>query len=872
MRRPRSTTPMMEQYLGVKEKHPDTVLLYRMGDFYETFYDDAVTLSRVLGIALTSRNPGDAEPIPLAGIPWHSAEPQVAKLLRAGHRVAICEQVGSAEESKGLIERRVIEVMSPGTAVTDPLLTGNMFNYLAAVHGSGDGVGLAVADISTGAFLAGDLTEEEAEEELARLAPSEILQPEGWASPRLEKFLAEHLPGAFRTSLDGWRFSPSRADGILREQFRVATLEGYGFRESTPALGAAAALIEYAREQKQSTLAHLGGLQRIRPAEYLILDDASIRGLEILEPLAMGGREATLVAVLDRTRTAAGGRRLREALARPFRAPEPARARQDRIASLLEDGQARSDLARSLEQMSDIERILGRVHCERATPRDLAGLRRTLLAAPALDRILAARPAWSGLQIPESCEALGRDLHAALVEQPAISPRDGEVIKDGHDRELDAARDAARGGKRWMADLESREREATGIANLKVGYNRVFGYYIEVTRSQISRVPERYLRRQTLSTGERYVTPEIKEQEELILGAEAAVSRRQEELFGSLCGRVAGETAALQDAARAIAEIDLVLSLAEVAIAGNYAKPQLQISRAIHIEEGRHPVVERAVGIGSFVPNDLSLDGEERQIVILTGPNMAGKSTYLRQTGLIVLMAQIGSYVPARAATIGMADRIFTRVGAHDVLARGQSTFLVEMVETSNILRHATSESLVLMDEVGRGTSTYDGVSIAWSVAEALRQEARRRPRVIFATHFHELTRLGQREGYVNLNVLVREWGDEVIFLRKVIPGGADRSYGIEVARLAGVPETVVRRAAEILRDLERGVSRGIEGAQAAPSGGEPEQLPLFAGGEWDWLVEDLAGLDPSRLTPLDALERIHRWVERVDRQRRGSV
>jgi DNA mismatch repair protein MutS len=865
MTRPRATTPMMEQYLGVKAQHPGTLLLYRMGDFYETFFEDAITLSKVLGITLTSRNSGDPDPIPLAGFPWHSAEPHIQTLLRAGLRVAICEQVENPADAKGLVARRVVEVLSPGTAVSDPLLDRGRNNYLVALCGEADSIGLAAADISTGSFLAGDLTEEEAEEELVRLAPAEVLVPEGWTHPRLDRFLREHLGGPFRSAADGWRFAAARGETLLKEHFRVATLEGYGFRDPTPAVGAAAALLEYARDQKQSSLSHLLGLERLQPAGYLVLDDASLRGLEVLEPLT-GMRESTLLSALDATRTAAGGRRLRAALARPYRDPEPVNARLDRVGELSQDASARDRIGRALEEMADVERILARVHCERATPRDLGGLRRTLLAAPKIEAGLAELPSWAGTRAALAAEPLASALEASLVDSPPLNLAEGGVFRDGYDPDLDAIREAAHGGRRWMAELEAREREATGIANLKVGYNRVFGYTIEVTRSQLARVPERYTRKQTLSTGERYVTPELKEQEEKILGAEDAQRKRETELFGVLCGKVIEATAALQALAAALAECDLCLSFAECAASRGYVRPTLDRSRILSIEEGRHPVVERAVGIGSFVPNDLALDGEERQVVILTGPNMAGKSTYLRQVGLIVLMAQAGSYVPARAARVGVVDRIFTRVGAHDVIARGQSTFLVEMIETSNILRHASGESLVLMDEVGRGTSTYDGLSIAWAVAEALRGDPGRRPRTIFATHYHEMTRIAEPgNGYVNLNVLVREWGDEVIFLRRVEEGAADRSYGIEVARLAGVPESVVRRATEILRDLERKGAHVIEARPGEPGGEPSPQLSLFGSGEGEWLLAELRSIDPDRLTPLEALERLHRWFARID-------
>jgi DNA mismatch repair protein MutS len=870
MSRPRATTPMMEQYLGIKAQHPGTLLLFRMGDFYETFFEDAITLSRVVGITLTSRNAGDPEPIPLAGFPWHSAEPHIQKLLKAGLRVAICEQVEDPAEAKGLVARRVVEVLSPGTTVSDPLLDRGRNNYLAALWGEGDAVGLAAADISTGSFVAGDLTEEEAEEELVRLDPAELLVPEGWSHPRLDRFLREHLGDPFRSTCDGWRFAPARGETLLMEHFRVATLEGYGFHGPTPAVGAAAALLEYARDQKQSPLSHLSGIERLQPAGFLVLDDASLRGLEVLEPLT-GVRESTLLSALDMTRTAAGGRRLRQALARPYRDPEPATARLDRVGALTEDGTARGRIGTSLEEVSDIERILARVHCERATPRDLAGLRRTLLAAPRVEKELAELPAWSSLLAAFAVASLAAELDAALVESPPLSLADGGVFRDGYDAELDGIRDAARGGRRWMAELEAREREATGISNLKVTFNRVFGYTIEITRSQLSRVPDRYTRKQTLSTGERFVTPEIKEQEEKILGAEDAQRKRETELFRSLCAKVTGATPALQSLATALAECDLCLSFAECAATRGYVRPVLERSPILQIEEGRHPVVERAVGAGSFVPNDLMLDGDERQVVILTGPNMAGKSTFLRQIGLIVLMAQAGSYVPAKAARIGVADRIFTRVGAHDVIARGQSTFLVEMIETSNILRHTTSESLVLMDEVGRGTSTYDGLSIAWAVAEALRGDPERRPRTIFATHYHEMTRIAEPgNGYLNLNVLVREWGDEVIFLRRVAEGAADRSYGIEVARLAGVPEPVVRRATEILRDLERKGAHVIEPQPPAGVSASP-QLSLFGSGEGDWLLAELRLIDPDRLAPLEALQLLHRWFARIDEGRRST-
>ncbi len=584
------TTPMMEQYLRVKSAHPDALLLYRMGDFYETFFEDAVTLSQVLGIVLTSRNRDDDDPIPLAGIPWHSAEPQIAKILKAGLRVAICEQVEKTSEAKGLLDRRVVEVLSPGTAVTDPLLEKGRNNYLAALCGTEDCLGIAAADISTGVFLAGEMTLEEIEQELMRLAPAEILIPNGWANDAAVRMLEEQFGSIFRSEGDDWRFGPIRGGELLKEHFHVATLEGYGFRENGPGIGAAAALLEYAREQKQSPLSHIRGLERIEKSGSMILDEASLRGLEVLTPLTVGGPEATLLSVLDSTKSAAGRRRLRAALSRPFRDPEPARARLDRVVSLYEDGTARESIRGNLEEVADIERILGRVHCGRANPRDLAGLRRSLLATPRIVGLLPASGNWDRLIVGDRCAQLAEELDAALVDSPPLRFQE-DIFRDGYDRDLDALREASRGGKRWMTELEVAERGSTGIGSLKVGYNRVFGYYLEVSKSQVSRVPDRYIRKQTLSTGERYVTPELKEQEEKILGAQEAQVRRQEELFRILCERIMEQTSDLQGLAHHLAEVDLDASFAVAAADGRYVRPRLERSSGLESDAGVPPAV-----------------------------------------------------------------------------------------------------------------------------------------------------------------------------------------------------------------------------------------------------------------------------------------
>lgn len=870
-------TPMMTQYLREKARHPDTLLLFRMGDFYETFFEDAQTLARVTGIALTSRNSKDPDPIPLAGFPWHSAEPHLAKLLRAGHRVAICEQVEEPGPGRKLLERKVVEVLSPGTTLGDSLLDAKRNNFIAALRLERDRIGLAAADVSTGELRLGDLARREAEEELRRLAPAEILLAESDRA-ELEPWVAalELDSSPFRSFREAWAFGRERGARLLAEQLRVVTLDGLECQDLGPGLGAAGALLDYVREQKQTELGHLRRLVRIRPSDSLLLDDATLRSLEILEGLPGAGREATLLGVLDRTQTAAGARRLRAALRRPFVDPGAIEARLDGVTSLL-DTETRAVLRAELSLVSDLERILARVHCGKATPRDLAALRDTLAVVPRVTAVLRRlEPAMPDGVAPPFPGALSNTLHDALVDRPPALLADGGIFQDAWDAELAELRSLSRDAKGWIARLQEDERKRTGISTLKVGFNRVFGYYLEVSQSQLAKVPEHYQRKQTLAGAERFLTPELKDFEQRVLSAEEGQVRRERALFDDLLQRVMEATADLQALAALLADLDLLQSLAEVAKTEGWTRPHLRDDLLLRIEDGRHPAVESAVGRDRFVPNDVDLDGEARQLVVLTGPNMAGKSTFLRQVGILTLLAQVGSYVPARRAEIGLVDRIFTRVGAQDSLARGQSTFLVEMVETSRILHHATRRSLVLLDEVGRGTSTYDGLAIAWAVAEALSSEAGERPRTIFATHFHELTRLAaERSGVVNQNVLVKEWNDRIVFLHKIGEGGADRSYGIHVAQLAGVPDPVVARAREVLQRLER-ASRASALDGDAPTlgrdatGGRPRQLSLFEILEPEFLRE-LAGLDLDRLSPLDALGWLHRWGARLGRGEPGA-
>jgi DNA mismatch repair protein MutS len=875
-RQRRATTPMMSQYVRLKEEVGDAILFFRMGDFYEMFFEDAVQAAEILDLTLTSRNKSDPDPIPMAGFPWHSAEPYVVRLLKAGKRVAICEQVESS--AGGLMERRIVEIQTPGTALAEGLLDDSRNNYLGAIGPGPEAWGLAIADVSTGEFAVGETSAEGTLSELEQMAPRELLVPGALADdPLLAGFFDRH-PEISRTALDDWHFSASRGRQLLREQFQVATLDPYGIESLDLALAAAGALLSYAKEQRRSPLAHLRPPRPMRASDALLLDDVTLRNLEVLEPLAGRGRHC-LLGILDNTRTAMGSRALRRALRRPMVALDAIRKRHDGVAVLSEDPESLEALREELRRVADLERLIARLHCGRGTPRDLARARDSLQALPVLLEIVGRLDSEGRFPVGARLDPLAElreELIRALQETPALS-LDGEVIRDGHDVELDRLRGVARDGRDWVSGMQQREREATGIPSLKVGYNKVFGYYLEVTRTHLSRVPSRYQRKQTLVGAERYITPELKEWEEKIVGARDAARERQAQLIEELRGKLLASTAGLQAVATTVAEWDLLCSFAAAARKWGYVRPEMDESDRIRVRDGRHPVVERFLDGESFVPNDIDLDTRERQILIITGPNMAGKSTFLRQMGLLVLMAQAGSFIPAREAQIGIADRLFTRVGASDDIARGQSTFLVEMLETSRILHESTSRSLVLLDEIGRGTSTFDGLAIAWAVAERLRENPMRRPRTLFATHFHELTALARHaDGYLNLNVLVKEWKEKVIFVRRVVEGSADRSYGIQVARLAGLPESVLERAREILVELEKHGPLMIDGALG---GGKREaQLPLFgkgervvadspsgtSSGELELLREALQELDPDRMNPREALAWLYELKERL--------
>jgi DNA mismatch repair protein MutS len=878
---------MFRQWWEVKSRHPDAILFFRMGDFFEMFHDDARVASEALEITLTSRGKGTDNPAPMCGVPHHAADQYVARLVRQGHRVAICDQVEDPRSAKGIVKREVIRVVTPGTLTDPEALEAKDNSYIAAVRPRGERLGLAYLDLSTGEFLlselGGERLREEWEDQFARFDPKEVLLPESedGSHPEVPD------PAGRRplvTRLPEWRFGVEESRRLLTEHLGVARLTGYGIEEQEAGIGAAGALLGYVQETQKASLAHVDRIALYDPATAMVVDETTRRNLEIVRNARDGSRRGTLIEVLDRTVTSMGGRMLRSWLLAPLLETGAIAARQAAVAALLEDASRRDSLREALRRVRDVERLLGRVTVGTAGPRDLAGLRDSLLALPRCAE--EARPLASARvkALVEGFDPL-RDLAAlldgALVPEPPVSAREGGLIAEGHHEELAEIRAVSRDGKAYLGRLESRERERTGITSLKVRFNRVFGYYLEVSRANLDRVPEDYERKQTLVGAERFITPELKEYEQKVLTAEERGKEIEHRLFLELREAVAGESGRLRAAAAVVAELDALASLAEAAAREGYSRPTVDEGDELSLRESRHPVVER-LGSEPFIPNDVGLDAESR-ILIVTGPNMGGKSTYLRQVALIALMAQAGSFVPAREARLGRLDRIFCRVGASDNLAGGESTFMVEMTETANILNNASPRSLVVLDEIGRGTATFDGLSLAWAVVEHLHEEARLRPKTLFATHYHELTELALTLDRVrNVHIAAREHGSEIVFLRKVRPGASDRSYGIQVARLAGVPSPVITRATEILENLESEefgrdglpkLARHRRGDAARPA--LTGQMPLFvpageeaAASEGERrALELLREADLPNLTPLEALNRLAEIRAALDRE-----
>jgi DNA mismatch repair protein MutS len=867
---PTSQTPMMRQYQEWKRRYPDHLLLFRLGDFYEAFHEDARVAARTLDITLTSRQKGEGA-IPMAGVPHHALDVYLARLVRAGLKVAICDQVESAPaKGRQLIRREVVRLVTPGTVTEAGLLDGRLNNFLAALWRAPDHVGIALVDVTTADFWIGESTDADGlVEALLLRRPAEVLLPPGVSA---DDPLAARLrsAGTAVTLRDAPSFGLREAEDRLRAHFRVAAVEGLGLPRQGGALRAAGAVLAYLQETQQSPLAHLTRIQTLALEDHLTLDEGAARNLELVESLQDRGSAGTLLWAMDRTRTSMGGRLLRQWLLRPLVRPREIGERLDAVAALAEAPALLAELREALDGIGDLMRLASRVALGVATPRDLAALRATLGPLPAL-RERADR--CGNPMIRQCAEAvedlagLAKTLEAALVDEPPLGVHEGGLIRESWNPALAEVRREVREARAWIAGLEGRERERTGISSLRVRYNRVFGYGIEIPKSQARAVvPDDYVRRQTLVGAERYVTAELREQEARVLGAEGRMNRLEYELFDELRRSVAGEADRLVRTARAVATLDVLAALAHVAHERAYVRPVVDDGGVLEIQEGRHPVLELRTDGARFVPNDLRLAAGEVECLVITGPNMAGKSTYMRQVALIVLLAQIGSFVPARSARVGVVDRVFTRIGAHDNLARGHSTFLVEMTETAAILRHATSRSLVLLDEIGRGTSTFDGLSIAWAVAEHL-HERRAGAKVLFATHYHELTRLAAELPRVqNVHVAVREWKDDIVFLHRVAPGGTDRSYGIQVARLAGLPAEVVTRARALLREFELGApvpTAPGDAGQLALFGGPGATRPEEAGATGPAsppppprhpVLDALAALDPERLTPLEAL------------------
>ena len=872
-----TSTPLMQQYREIKDRHQNAILFFRMGDFYEMFYEDAETASRALGLTLTSRNNGGSSEVPLAGVPVKAASEYLRRLVQQGYRVAICEQTEDPRQAKGIVRREVIETITPGAAFADDLLDETRNNFLCAVHVDGEKVGIAAADLSTGEFRLIVALLQDVEAAMSRLAPREILTARNAAATARPGIGEE---SALVTEREPWEFDPALASAEMARHFGVASIEGLGIGdEDTPAIAAAGALMRYMRELQPGGVPHLSRPVVERPGGTMPLDEMTRRNLELVESLRGGESGGTLLSVLDRTQTPMGSRLLRQWILTPLTEKTAIDSRLDSVGLFARDPIGREAVRDALDGVRDIERLGSKAAAGRGTPRDLRALGDSVARLPQLHEALeklageggvAGSPLAGLMQRWDGCAEIAADVLATIVDRPPISMGEEICIKAGVDASLDEWRSLRDGGKDAIAKIQMDERSRTGINSLKVGYNRVFGYFIEVTNSNSHLVPADYQRRQTLTGAERYVTPALKEHEEKVLTAAERIEQRERELFEDLRRRVGAQIRRLQCAAQITAELDVLSCLAEVAEREGYVRPEVTNGFDLSITAGRHPVVERMMAREKFIPNDIRLP-ENARMIILTGPNMSGKSTILRQTGLIVLMAQIGSFVPASAAGIGIVDRLFTRVGASDNLVRGQSTFMVEMSETSAILHTATSKSLVLLDEIGRGTSTYDGVSIAWSVSEYLHD--RIRCKTVFATHYHELTQLtDELVSACNYSVEVKEAGDEVLFLHRLVAGGADRSYGIEVGRLAGLPPAVLERARKLLALFEgEQIVTALGGTTGRRSGGQtagkdqtaPDQLTLF-GGAHHPVVDELRKIDPEKTTPLEALALLDRLVSRA--------
>ncbi len=861
-------TPMMQQYLSIKRKYPDAILFYRLGDFYEMFFDDAQIASRVLELALTARNKGGGEKAPMAGVPYHSADSYIARLIENGYKVAICEQLEDPEEASGIVERDVVRVITPGTVIESEILREKENNYLASLIKYKESMGFSYIDVSTGEFMVTEVPYTMGEklwDEIDRIQPKELIIQEELTVKEKYKLLEKQL-GFYRNSIKIDRVE--NAHQVLTGHFEVHSLACFGIEEMEAAILAAGEIIKFLENTQKRELGHLSKISYYSLNEFMVIDTATRRNLELISTIREKRKKGSLIDILDQSVTSMGGRLIKKWINQPLLEKEQIEKRLDAVEELINNYVSIQKIRNYLEGIYDLERILSRVTYGTANARDLYALRLSLEKLPGLKEMLEFFNSTLILELNDNLDTLEDVtdiLQKSIVDDPPVNVREGGIIKNGYNHELDELRVTRKGGKEWITNLQKTERERTGINSLKVGYNKVFGYYLEVTKANLDKVPDDYTRKQTLSNSERYITPELKDKEALVLGAEERISELEYEIFVSIREFIKGNLLRIKSTASIIATVDVLSSLAVVALGNNYQRPELQTDSIIEIKEGRHPVVEKMVE-ENFVPNDTYLDRQENRFIIITGPNMSGKSTYMRQVALIVLMAQIGSFVPASSARIGIVDRIFTRVGASDDLTTGQSTFMVEMNEVANIINNATNKSLIILDEVGRGTSTYDGLSIAWAVSEYINNPEKIGARALFATHYHELTKLEEKyKGIKNYNVLVEEDQEGVHFLHKIVPGSANDSYGIEVAKLAGLPGELIDSARLILNTLENGEEIHINEIAAVT---EKRQLALFDSREnrrLKKIVEKLNKIDLMNITPLQAMAILHELIEEAN-------
>lgn len=866
-------TPMMQQYMETKNQYKDCILFYRLGDFYEMFFDDALCVTKELELTLTGKSCGLDERAPMCGVPFHSAESYINRLVERGYKVAICEQVEDPKSAKGLVKREVIRVVTPGTNSFTSSLDETRNNYLMGIVSIEGKFGISVVDVTTGEYL---MTEVDSVskllDEINKFTPSEIICNDTFYISGVDMNDLSSRLGIVISPLDPSYFDKDSCQRALCRHFKVSTLEGLGFKEYAIGTIAAGSIMQYLEETQKCSLAHISHLLPYHTGKYMLLDRNTRRNLELVETLREKQKRGSLLWVLDKTKTAMGARKLRSSLEQPLIDKETILQRYDAIDELNQDVITREELREYLNPVYDLERLLSKISYKTVNPRDMIALESSLSMLPHI-RLLCSN-FKSDLfqdftQNLDPLEDVYQLIHSAIVEEPPISVREGGIFKNGFNEEIDHLRNAKTEGKNWLADLETKEKEQTGIKNLRIKYNKVFGYYLEVTKSFVNQVPDTWIRKQTLTNAERYTTPELKEMEDTILGAEDRLYNLEYTVFCQLREEIFQQMDRIQQTASVIASIDMIASLAYVAEHNHYVRPKLNNKGILRIKDGRHPVIEQMIAHDMFIPNDTFLDEDSHRLVIITGPNMAGKSTYMRQTALIVLMAQLGSFVPASQADISLVDRIFTRVGASDDLASGQSTFMVEMTEVANILHNATKNSLIILDEIGRGTSTFDGLSIAWSVVEHIVDKKLIGAKTLFATHYHELTELeGKLEGVQNYCIAVKEDGEDIVFLRKIVKGGADKSYGIQVAKLAGVPEQVLIRAREIADQLENKDALSLDGVvnqMAVSSPGEKtmNQLSIFdtmGNDQTDDILFELRDIDLSRVTPMDAMNLVYKW------------